>query len=96
MQHNKKRPRECATTHEGRSRPETGGPAPRTIISLLRLACNRKGGIFMKFSITMPDGRQLYFEWTRREPISYERFIAVCVLIGVLGSMAMFVFLLTH
>lgn len=49
----------------------------------------------MKFSITMPDGRQLYFEWTRREPISWERFQALCWLVGALGGAAMFVYLLT-
>lgn len=50
----------------------------------------------MKFYMRLPGTGEIYFESKPREPISYERFMAVCVLIGVLGSMAMFVFLLTH
>lgn len=49
----------------------------------------------MKLSITMPDGRRLYFEITRREPMSFERFQTLCLLIGILGGASLFVYLLT-
>lgn len=68
------------STSEGRSRPEIGGPAPRTLYHILLLTATSKEEFFLKIHIKIPGSGEITIE---REPMDWDRFLSICILIGI-------------